>query len=492
MSSERQNSTTLRAQMEDNVLNPVADEERQGGWSLLSNTAGVGTTLAMLLIGGSASYIVGVKWAIAMSVVSAVFGSVVGSLTGRVSQSTGMSSTVTTRFHGLGATGSALASFVFAWMILSFLALENVLLYNGTLFMLGWAPTVANTIGIYGALTVLWILLALFGVKLVQKTSLILTLIAGALMVVVGFLAFSRSDLGVGQVFAVQPEHVGPAEIMGVLATMVGMAGALALTGADFARYARTSRDVRIMAVGGNVIVNFGVVSLGALLYQAGDTVVARFLEDPANAGVAAAQAGAGTAEKVRFLAETNAGAYFILLAGVVGFLVMYAAQVKAQVINVYAGSLSLTNLVDALLGRKVSRILMVLLGNAIALVAVWGGILGFLAQFLGALGIATFSLAALVITDFYVLRRQQAAPTDRVERMNWAGLIAVAVGFGTSYLLLVTGVFVLGFVITLVLTPLVYVVLRRTVLPEGRGTTFVAGTAALREVEVLDEVSAV
>lgn len=491
MSSEHQ-TTTLRAQMEDNVLNPVAEQERQGGWALLANTAGVGTTLAMLLIGGSASYVVGVPWAIAMAAVSALFGSVVGSLTGRVSQSTGMSSTVTTRFHGLGATGSALASFIFAWMILSFLALENVLLYNGTLFMLGWSPTAANAIGIYGALTVLWILLALFGVKIVQRTSLILTLVAGTLMLVVGVLALTRSDLGVGQVFASAPEHVGPAQVMGVLATMVGMAGALSLTGADFARYARSGRDVRIMAVGGNVIVNFGVVSLGALLYQAGDTVVARFLANPANAGVAAAQAGESTAEKVHFLAQTNAGAYFILLAGVVGFLVMYAAQVKAQVINVYAGSLSLTNLVDALLGRKVSRILMVVLGNAIALLAVWGGILGFLVQFLGALGIATFSLAALVVTDFYVLRRRQAAPTDRVERINWAGLIAVVVGFGTSYLLLVTGVFALGFVVTLVLTPLVYVLLRRTVLPEGRGTTFVTGTAALKEVEDLSEAPAI
>ncbi|WP_185972331.1 purine-cytosine permease family protein [Georgenia yuyongxinii] len=486
MSSER-STQTLREQMEDNVLSPVAAADRQGGWALLSNTAGVGTTLAMLLIGGSASYVVGVKWAIAMSLVSALFGSVVGSLVGRVSQSTGMSSTVTSRFHGLGATGSVIASLIFAWMILSFLALENVLLYNGTLFMLGWAPTLANAIGIYGALTALWIFLALFGVKLVQKTSLVLTLVAGALMVGVGVLAVTRSDLSVGQVFGVQPEHVGPAEIMGVLAAMVGMAGALALTGADFARYARTPKDVRIMAVGGNIIVNFGVVSLGALLYQAGDTVVSRFLEDPANAAVAAAQVGATTAERVQFLAHSNAGAYFILLAGVLGFVVMYAAQVKAQVINVYAGSLSLTNLVDALLGKKVSRILMVLLANAFALLAVWGGILGVLVQFLGALGIATFSLAALVVTDFYIVRQRRPAPVARVEKVNWAGLIAMAVGFTVSYVLLVTGVFALGFVVTLVLTPLVYVALRGTVLPEGRGTRFVPGTAALKEVEVLE-----
>ena len=96
-------SPSLRQKMEDNVLNPVAANLRVGGWSLLSNTAGVGTTLAMLIIGGTASYIVGVQWTIAMAAVSAIFGALVGTFTARVSQSTGMSSTVTMRFHGLGA-----------------------------------------------------------------------------------------------------------------------------------------------------------------------------------------------------------------------------------------------------------------------------------------------------------------------------------------------------------------------------------------------------
>lgn len=468
--------------MEDNVLNPVADDERRGGWALLSNTAGVGTTLAMLLIGGGASYLVGVWWTIGMAAVSAIFGAVMGTLTCKVSQSTGTSSTVTSRFHGLGASGSALASLMFAAMIICFLALENALLYHGTLFMLGWSPSTANAIVIYGIFTVVWIGLALFGVQLVQRTSFLLTVIAAVLMITVTVVAFGKSSLSPGDVLAFRPAEVGGAQIMGTLASMMGMAGALALTAADFSRYARTSRDVKIMSIGGAVIVNFGVVVLGALLYQAGDAVVAAYLENPANAAVAAAQPGAGTAEKVQALAHSNAGAYFVVLAGLLGFLVMYAAQVKAQVINAYTSSLSLTNLVDALIGRTPSRIVMVLVANALALCAVWAGVLGFLGQLLGGLGIATCSLCALLITDYRLTRGRRSG--TQVERFNWAGIIALVVGFGVSYYLFAADIFQLGFLVALVLTPAIYVALRRTVLRPGTGTAYVAATTALREID--------
>ncbi len=52
----------------------------------------------------------------------------------------GTSSTVTARFYGLGTRGSALASLIFAFMILGFLALENALLYYAPVHV-RWAPT---------------------------------------------------------------------------------------------------------------------------------------------------------------------------------------------------------------------------------------------------------------------------------------------------------------------------------------------------------------
>ncbi|KAB2383694.1 hypothetical protein F9B16_11440 [Actinomadura montaniterrae] len=139
------------------------------------------------------------------------------------------------------------------------------------------------------------------------------------------------------------------------------------------------------------------------------------------------------------------------------------------------------SNLADALTGKAPSRVLMMVVANVLALLAVWGDVLSFLGELLGALGIATCSLIALLVTDFKLVRSRTP---DRVERVNWAGVIALTVGFGISYWLFWADIFELGFLITLVLTPAVYLGLRRTVLPPGTGTTYVEATAALREID--------
>lgn len=485
--SVKKSSSQAKEAMEDNVLNPVAEKDRVGGWSLLANTAGVGTTLAMLLVGGTASYAIGVKWTILAAVIAATFGSVIGTLVGQVSQSTGMSSTVSTRFHGLGARGSALGSLIFAWMILSFLALENVLLYNGTLFILGWEPTTLNAIVIYSILTLMWIFLALFGLRVIQISSLWLTIIAIILLGIMLGSAISGTSDSSNVIWSQHSEDVTIESFLTALAAMIGFAGALALTGADFARYARTPKDVKIMAIGGNIIVNFGVVTAGAVLYQTGHSIIDDYLSRPGNEVIATSQAGESMDEKVQFLAQSNPGAYFIILAGILGFLVMYAAQIKAQAINAYAGSLSLSNLFDAIFRRKPSRIVMVLVGNAIAMATVYAGILGSLAQFLGALGVASFSLCALVVADFFWARKGQGVSIEKVEEWNWAGIIALTLGFVVSYGLQASGVLPIGFLLTLIITPTVYVFLRRTVLPEGSRTRMIAGTTALTEAEEVE-----
>lgn len=470
----------LRAVIEDNALQSVPLEERRSGWSLFANTAGVGTTLVVLGIGAAISFTAGTKWGLVVAVIATIFGSLIGWGVGHVCQVAGTSSTVTSRFYGLGSTGSALASLVFAFMILGFLALENAMLYHGTIFMFGWEPSVANQIGIYAVLTLLWIALTTFGLAVVQKVSLFLTIATGILFVAITVIALVRSGLGIGDIWAFSPPDVGFGQITAALSMIAGIAGALALVGADFSRYARTPRDVGILAVGGAVVVNLLVVVVGTLVFQAGNVVVAEYLADPANADRAASVAGAGLEEKIAFLSSGNPGAYFTVLAGFIGFLVMYAAQVKAQVLNTYSGSLALTNLADSVLGRSPGRIVMVVLGNVVALLAIWAGILDRINSFLGLLGILATALCALMISDYFIVRRGQAARPERVERFNWAGIIAMVGASALAYWMQESGLTNLGFLVALIVCSVVYVGLRSTVLPEQRGSGTVAASAAL------------
>ena len=303
------------------------------------------------------------------------------------------------------------------------------------------------------------------------------------LFAVVTGIALQKADITIGDIWNYAPPEVGFTQVTAALSLIAGIAGALALVGADFSRYARTPRDVRILAVGGAIVVNIVVVVIGTIIFQAGNLAVAEHLADPANSAQAASQIGATVEEKVAFLSGSNPGAYFIVLSGFLGFLVMYAAQAKAQVLNTYSGSLALSNLSDAVFGRSPGRLVMVVVGNVIALLAVWGDILDRINSFLGLLGILTTALCALMIVDFFVFHRTPDQ-SGRVEQFNWAGIVALLGASGFSYWLQQAGHTNLGFLIALVLTPVVYVALRSSILPEGRGTDSVRASEALQDTE--------
>lgn len=472
----------LRARIEDHALRAVPADERRGGWGLGLNTVGVVSTLVQLAIGGGVTLIAGALWGIVAGALVAVFGGLLGWLVGHVAQVSGTSSTVTSRFYGLGVRGSVIASLIFAFMILGFLALENALLYYGTLFMFGWSPSTANAIGIYGALTVIWILLTTFGLKVVQRTSAVLVTAFVVLTIVTAVIAVLGSGQSVGAILTSPPVVPGygdgGARFGAVLSILAGSAGALALVDADFGRYARSSRDVGILALAGAVMQDIVIVVLGTLILHAGGTVVTRYLS--AHPNVAAGQQGATVADKVSWMANYNSGAYFIVLAGLLGFLLMYVAQAKAQVLNTYSGSLALSNLVDGLIGRNVGRFAMVVAGNVIGLLMVAGNILGLIGEYLGILGVTTTALAGLIIADYFLVRRRQVADPARVEAVNWAGVTAVIVSTAAGALLSATGVTPLGFLVTLVLVVLIYPPLRRYVIREGAGTDFVDQQAEL------------
>jgi len=475
---------SLRARIEDHALTAVPEAERRSGWGLMMNTAGIVSTLIQLAIGGGVTLIAGVKWGIAAGVIVAVFGGALGWLVGHVAYKSGTSSTVTSRYYGLGVRGSALASMVFTFMIIGFLALENALLYYGTLFMLGWAPTTTNAIGIYGVLTLAWIGLTTFGLGLVQRISTVLLAAFVVLTLVMVGIALTKSGTSVSEVLSTGPVLPGfgssSERLAAVLAILAGSAGALALTDADFARYARSSKDVGILAVGGALMIDVVVVVLGALIVHAGSKVVAAYLEQ--HSAVAASQEGATIADKVGWMVNHNSGAYFIVLAGLLGFILMYAAQAKAQVLNTYSGSLALSNLFDGLVGWNPGRFAMVVLGNVIGLLFVAGDILDLVFRYLGILGVTTTAIAGVIIADFFIVRRRRVADPSRIENVNWAGVVSVISSSVAGAVLTETGVTQLGFLVTLGLVVVLYPVLRIFFLREGAGTVAVDDRAALAE----------
>lgn len=468
--AEQTDAGSFTARVEDHALTRVPESERRSGWGLMMNTAGIATTLVQLAIAATVSGMVGVKWAIIAGVLVSIFGAALGWLMGHVAYVSGTSSTVTTRYYGLGHRGSILASLVFAFMILGFLALENALLYFGTLFMFGMAPTLINAVIIYGIFTIVWILLTMYGLPVVQRTSTFLLVLFVALTIAVAVLAVMGSHETFGQILAsgrADPTApLGPAFTL-VIAILAGSAGALALVDADYARFARSTKDVGILAVGGSIAIDIVVVILGSIIGHASTDSVMAFLQ--ANPAIAATQPGATIADKIQWMLQNDAGAYFIILAGITGFILMYVAQVKAQVLNTYSGSLCLSNLGESISGHNIGRLAMVIIGNIIALIMIALNILGLIASYLGILGTTTVAIAGVVIADYFIVRRCTPAMVKEMEEVNWAGVISVVIAVIVGTLLADHGITPLGFIISLIIVLILYPLLRVFVLRAPR-----------------------
>ena len=125
---------TLAQRMEDHALEPVPKEYRKSWIQLSWSTVGIVTTLLQLYLGAFLSFTAGIKIALAAGFLIALIGSALGWAAGHIAFKSGLSSSPMARHYGLGVKGSMIISATFAFMLIGFIAAENVLLYNGFLF----------------------------------------------------------------------------------------------------------------------------------------------------------------------------------------------------------------------------------------------------------------------------------------------------------------------------------------------------------------------
>ena len=361
---------TLQSNKEDHALESVPIGERQNWLTLSWDTAGIATTLVQLFFGALITFVAGFQIAMLAGLFVTCVGALMGWLTGHVAYKTGLSSTVLARYFGFGNQGSVVASLIFSFMIIGFLALENALLYKGLIFYFGLEDTLAMKVIIYGILTVCWILLTAYGFALVSKVSSI-TLVAFLLVLVymtARVMEQSTADIGTLMSFTSQ----FPADVLKSMGAdsdlgkfifavniLIGSAGALALVDADIGRYAKSSSQIGIAALIGNIAMDVVMVAIGGVFMYAGVPALVEFY-------IAKGMA-PDVAHKMVLESPDSIAAAFIVFGGVIGSLLMVLAQGKAQVLNTYSASLSLSNLFDATVGWRPGRVTFVIDKNGIS-----------------------------------------------------------------------------------------------------------------------------
>jgi cytosine permease len=456
---------TIARAIEDHALEPVPAAERHGCLAMTWNTAGIVTTLVQLFIGALLTSVAGFRIALLAGVVVCLIGTAFGWACGHIAYKTGFSSTVLSRRFGFGTRGSGVVSLIFSFMIIGFLALENALLYKGFLFYLRAPDSLGLSILIYGVMTVGWILLTTYGFSFIARVSSITLILFLLLLVWMTWTVMTLSGMGAGAAISF-PAQFPAAVLKGMGVTtpvsafifcvnvMIGSAGALAFVDADQGRYARSSLDAGIAALLGNIALTILMVAIGGLIVHAGMPTLINYYIHVEGMKTADAQ-------RVALQSPDSIAAAFVIFGGLGGTILMLFAQSKAQVLNTYTASLSMSNLFDVV-NWRIGRLACVIIANLVGITMLFGNILGKIAAWMNMLGVITTALATIIIVDYFIVRPLGVARHERSagESVNWAGIIAAVAAILIPQFA-PAGLVPVPFFATVILAALIFVPLR-------------------------------
>ena len=424
----------LKALVDDHSLEAVPEHERLGWLSLTWNTAGIVTTLVILFFGALVCFVAGVKIALIAGFVSFAFGSLLGWGLSHVAYKTGLSNTLVTRQYGLGVRGSVLASVIFSFLIIGMLALENALLYRGILHFFELSDALTTRLLVYGVLTLLWILITTFGFSIIARFSSLLLIAFLLVMTWVLGKVILQADQSLLNILSFESQFpVETLQSMGIksnwdkfvfsLNILIGPACALPLVSVDYGRYARSTMHATTAVLIGGFFQSVLVMLTGGVLMYAAAAGLSNYYVESQGMSLQEAQ-------QLVLKSPDSIAAAFMLFGGAIGFILMFVAQAKAQVLNCYAASLSLTNFFDALIGWRPGRFTFIVIANAIALLMLYGHILELVEAWISLLGVLLSTLSGVILVDYFFVKPylQKITPASKTipDKLNWAGVITI------------------------------------------------------------------
>ena len=314
------------------------------------------------------------------------------------------------------------------------LALENALLYRGILHFFELPDALTTRLLVYGGLTLLWILVTTFGFAIVSRFSSLLLISFLLVMAWVLARVIVQADSSIIDILSFKSQFPDEAlQSMGIVSDwdkfvfsmniLIGPACALPLVSVDYGRYARSTMHATTAVVIGSFFQSILVTLAGGILMYAAAAGLSNYYVESQGMSVLEAQ-------QLVLKSPDSIAAAFMLFGGIIGFLLMFVAQAKAQVLNCYAASLSLTNFFDALLGWRPGRFTFIVFANVIALAMLYGHILELVEAWISLLGVLLSTLSGVILVDyFFVSRRPGRSDADaeiKPENLNWAGIITI------------------------------------------------------------------
>ncbi len=400
VTKKKERQIPLEAVIEDYATEVVPQNARISTTSLVVIFLGMAASAYYLLLGGLVVYMVGFTTGLSAMVFSALLNVIFAVLGAYIGFKEGLSSDLSSRFYGFGKLGSVITSGVYGLIFIGFISIETAILQQSVSAYLPLSKP-----AVYIALTLMWVLFVIFGVRQVSfLNKLILP------MFIVFFILFltSAKSLSWNALFSFQGGLI-PGDMTTAINTGLSTLG-LSFFLADYTRFARTSRGAIIVALSFALPCFLVMPLIGALLAVS--------------------------------LGSFSPGVYFVTVGGIVGVIAMVLSQMKIQAINSYSASLALSNLSAVLVDSKPSRVFWVVVANVIGAGLLFLNLLDQLPLFIEVAGMVSTAWATILFADYYIIRGMlRLAPRKivslkMVPSINLVGVASMSAASALSWLL--------------------------------------------------------
>lgn len=404
------------------LFEKVPEDKKLGAGGIASILSGVVSSLTKLMGGGIVAFYAGCYAGLGAAAIMFVLSFVLTTLIGRISFQEGLPSNVTSRLYVFGTKGSALNSIIWIFLFVGTLAIGTVQLGNAIIYFFGIEGALGKNM-LYVGISVVWVLMALFGMKVIAKLNTLFVALLFVALAVVTVQVAAGGHLVEALTHGVMVPDVTQLDGFAYAVNYSIMtSGLMALFSSDFTRFVRKASDVNMIALVGSFFAVLTYVFGAILAYYGYDVSYQYFLAqglDPSSASRAAI---------------TNPGITFVLSLGMAGMIIICLSQLKVETSNSISSSNAMSNLFNSLFGIELKWPVAVVLTNAVGLIFIFGNILDKVNSFMSVGSILTMSWGFLLITDYYIVRGRMhigskgIVSLKYIPAVNWRGIVTIAV----------------------------------------------------------------
>lgn len=458
------------------LFEKVPEDKKLGAGGIASILSGVVSSLTKLMGGGIVAFYAGCYAGLGAAAIMFVLSFVLTTLIGRISFQEGLPSNVTSRLYVFGTKGSALNSVIWIFLFVGTLAIGTVQLGNAIIYFFGIEGSLGKNM-LYVGISVVWVLMALFGMKVIAKLNTLFVALLFVALAVVTVQVAADGHLVEALTHGVMVPNVTQLDGFAYAVNYSIMtSGLMALFSSDFTRFVRKASDVNLIALVGSFFAVLTYVFGAILAYYGYDVSYQYFLAqglDPTAASRAAI---------------TNPGITFVLSLGMAGMIIICLSQLKVETSNSISSSNAMSNLFNSLFGIELKWPVAVILTNAVGLLFIFANILDQVNSFMSIGSILTMSWGFTLIADYYIVRGKMHIGTrgiislKHIPAVNWRGIVTITIVSIIGCYLYFSNLVTVPVIVVAPLSVILYIVL--SLLFKDK---IIAQDDAMREAEMAD-----